>query len=154
MGNKNSGRRSHALQVDFSKVKFVAAEGYTDKELSEIFNVSVRTVHNWKKQFPIFFHSIKEGKLLANEKVKASLFQRACGYSHPDVHIVSYLGHVKTVPIIKHYPPDTMAGIYWMNNREPGEWKNRHDVGGSFTFKFSEEEVKDRGNRLRNLLEI
>lgn len=123
--SESVGRPSKIEKIDLSEVTHYAENGYTDKELAKIFCVTKTTINNWKKDYPEFFDSLKKGKVLANAKVKASLFQRACGYSHPDVHIVSYLGKVKVIPIIKHYPPDTMAGMYWLNNREREDWAHK-----------------------------
>ena len=122
------GRPSKIEGVNFSLVKHFASEGYTDKQLARVFEVTDRTINNWKKEYPEFFQSLKDGKFLADSKVEASLYQRACGYSHPDVHISSYEGKIKKTAIIKHYPPDPTSMIFWLKNRKPNDWREKHEL--------------------------
>ena len=130
-GGQVGGRPSlitRISKIDLSKVKHCTSKGYTDKELAIIFGVDDKTINNWKKEFPEFFLTLKAGKLLADAKVEASLYQRACGYSHPEVHITNYLGNVILTPIIKHYPPDPTSMIFWLKNRKPQEWRDKTEV--------------------------
>jgi hypothetical protein len=45
--------------------------------------------------------------------------------------------HVEQVPYIERYPPDTTAAIFWLKNRRPKAWRDKHEmehgVGESFT---------------------
>lgn len=103
-------------------------QGYTDEQIAVFFGVDKGTINNWKQQFPLFFNSLKTGKQVADSRVEASLFQRAIGYSVPDVHVSSYEGEITVTPIIKHYPPDTTAQIFWLKNRQPKKWRDKQDV--------------------------
>jgi len=127
-GKHAGGRPSKIKKIDLSLVKHYTSKGYTDEELGKIFNVCEDTINNWKKQFPEFFESLKSGKLLADVKVEASLYQRACGYSHPEVHISNYLGTVTKTPIIKHYPPDPTSMIFWLKNRQKDKWRDKQEL--------------------------
>ena len=104
--------------------------GHTDKELAEFFEVSQRTLNSWKGKYPEFLHILKVGKEVADQRVERSLYQRACGYSHPDVHISNYQGVVTTTPIVKHYPPDATSCIFWLKNRQPADWRDRVEHTG------------------------
>jgi transcriptional regulator with XRE-family HTH domain len=107
---------------------FAAARGFTDKQVAKLFGVTKQTLTNWKREYPQFFASLKRGKAVADDQVELSLFQRAVGYSHPDVHITSYLGRVTITPIIRHYPPDTAAAFIWLKNRRPDNWRDRVEL--------------------------
>ncbi len=122
------GRPSKIESVDLKLVKHYTSKGYTDKELAKIFNVTEQTINNWKKDYPEFFESLKEGKFLADSKVEASLFQRACGYSHPEIHISNFQGQITKTPIIKHYPPDPTSMIFWLKNRRKDKWRDKLDL--------------------------
>ena len=102
--------------------------GATDKELADFFEVSEDTVHEWKKVYPKFSESIKAGKERADAEIAQSLYQRAKGYSHDDVNISNYQGDITITPITKHYPPDTKAATYWLNNRQRIRWRDKTDV--------------------------
>lgn len=97
-----------------------------DKDIAEFFEVSEVTLNAWKKEYPKFFKSIKKGKIRADAEVAKSLYHRACGYSHPDVHISNYKGDITITKITKHYPPDTAAAFIWLKNR--AGWTDRQEV--------------------------
>ena len=147
MAKNKGGRPSKITGINLSLVKHFTSEGYTDKQLAKVFGVTTRTINNWKKDYPEFFHSLKSGKLLADSKVEASLFQRACGYSHPDVHITNYQGKITQTSIIKHYPPDSTAMIFWLKNRKPNEWREKHEL--EHTIKgFLHPELENISNKM------
>lgn len=102
--------------------------GADDKKLSELFEVGEATINRWKLAHPEFRESIKRAKEGADCQVAAALFQRAIGFSHPDVHISNYQGGVTVTPITKHYPPDPVSGIFWLKNRQPHLWRDRVEV--------------------------
>ncbi len=103
----------------------LALLGQTDAEMAAFFGVSEATFHRWKHAHKDFCESIKEGKADADAKVAAALYQRAVGYSHPDVHVSNYQGEITVTPLTKHYPPDTGAALIWLKNRQPDKWRDR-----------------------------
>ena len=103
--------------------------GSTDKQLAEFFEVDEATINRWKINFPEFCESIKNGKPSADERIVASLFQRAEGYQHPEDKIFCNKdGVVTVVPTIKHYPPDTAACVIWLCNRMKAKWQNTNRI--------------------------
>lgn len=136
---RKSGRPTKFTQKHLSKAAKIAAAGLTDKNIADYFSVTVQTINNWKAMFPEFFESLKRGKEMADGKVEAALYHRALGYSVPDMHITNYQGVITATPIIKHYPPDVTACIFWLKNRKPKEWKDRQELG------FSDETIKIAG---------
>lgn len=104
--------------------------GWTDKQMADFFGVGEATFNRWKTEFPEFRESLK-AKALADVEVAASLFQRAVGYSHADVHITSFQGVAIITPITKHYPPDPTSMIFWLKNRQPAVWREKPDPDDS-----------------------
>lgn len=120
--------RPSAYKPDYAeKAAKICKLGATDAELADIFGVSTVTLNAWKHGYPEFLNALKVGKGEADDRVERSLFQRAIGYSHPDTHVSNYQGHITLTPITKHYPPDTVAAIFWLKNRRKDEWRDRHD---------------------------
>lgn len=101
--------------------------GATDVEIADIFCVTESTIHLWKHEHPSFSESLKKGKLQADAEIASSLYHRAKGYSHEDVHIANYLGETIITPITKHYPPDTAAMMIWLKNRQGKKWKDKQE---------------------------
>jgi len=126
---KPGGGRKSKYNPDMDKAaETLTRQGYTDEQLADFFGVDERTLNNWKNQFPLFFNSLKTGKDIADSQVEASLFQRAIGYSIPDVYVSSYEGVVTITSIIKHFAPDTTAQIFWLKNRQPKKWRDKQDI--------------------------
>ena len=119
----------------------LAMLGATDEQMAEFFHVTFQTFNNWKKDFPDFFESLIEAKDYANNKVKRSLFERATGYNHPEEKVFCTQGEITTHDTVKHYPPETVAAIFWLKNRDPENWrdvKERHD-----TVKYDESDYNE-----------
>jgi len=108
--------------------KILAEKGFTDKEIAEVIGITEQTLNNWKKSQPEFFESLKDWKEKADRKVERSLYERACGYKHPEVHISNYQGVITTTDITKQYPPDTTAAIFWLKNRDKEHWRDKSEV--------------------------
>lgn len=103
--------------------------GATDEELADFFEVSTTTIDNWKLAHESFLGAIKKGKTLADAEVADKLFHRATGYDHPDVDIRVVDNRIVETPLIKHYPPDTAAAIFWLKNRQKAKWRDKIDHG-------------------------
>lgn len=96
--------------------------GLTNQELAIAFGVSIKTIELWYKQHSKFRRACDLGRQQADAKVAESLYKRANGYSHPDVHVAVYKGEVIVTDIVKHYPPDTTAAMFWLKNRQRDKW--------------------------------
>jgi hypothetical protein len=105
--------------------------GSIDSELAAFFRVSTRTFNSWKIQHPEFLHSLKTGKEHPDERVVNSLYNRAIGYSYDAVKIFMHEGKPVKVPYREHVPPDVTACIFWLKNRRPDLWRDRHDLAAT-----------------------
>ena len=101
--------------------------GATDAELGKAFGVSEVTINAWKKEFPSFLKSIHAGKDEADACVAERLYERACGYSHPEEKVFQHGGDVIIHETTKHYPPDTQAASLWLRNRQSKKWRDKTD---------------------------
>lgn len=115
----------------------LAMKGATDDDIAEAFGISVRTLHRWKIDHESFLMALTTGKEAADAKVEKSLYQRAIGYQVKDVEQIidtDAATGAKTVSkqriITKNIAPDTMAIMYWLNNRKKntGEWSQSQKV--------------------------
>jgi DNA-binding XRE family transcriptional regulator len=102
--------------------------GATDEDLAKFLGVCTSTITNWKKNYPQFLASIKNGKKKADSEVASKLYHRAMGYSHKEDKIFQYEGDPVIVPTIKHYPPDSTAAIFWLKNRQPKLWRDKQEI--------------------------
>ena len=98
--------------------------GFTNDQLAKSFAVALSTLNNWIATRPEFLDAVKKGREDADANVARSLYERAIGYKHDAVKIMQYEGDPVIVPYVEHYPPDTVAGIFWLRNRRPDMWRN------------------------------
>lgn len=138
----------------------LALKGATDEEIAEAFHISVRTLHRWKKTHPELLTALEEGKDVADAKVKRSLYQRSVGYEAKEVTQIIEQDPAtgtqrvsKTQVTTKHIVPDTMACMYWLNNRSKGEFSQRQEVtlGGSVRTSPMEKLTEDELRSLARL---
>jgi hypothetical protein len=121
--------------------------GATDKELADFFETTEQTINAWKDKYPDFLESLKKGKFEADAIVAQKLFHRAIGYEHPEIITASFQGQITdTMEVVKHYPPDTTAGIFWLKNRQPTKWRDRQEIemDGKATFEIKLPEGMNR----------
>lgn len=107
--------------------------GATNAELAQLFDVSEATIYNWLGKNPRFAQAVRDGREVADAKVARSLYRRAIGYSHPEVHISNFQGEITQTPFTKHYPPDTAAAFIWLQNRKPDKWRRQQPLGSDMT---------------------
>jgi hypothetical protein len=155
---QHSGRRPgrpRSYKPEFAHQAKVACKegGFTDLKLALLFKVSKSTINNWKKDFPEFLDSIKEGKdFFDTTHVEKSFLKRAIGYRYTENHQEliwvddpkakqptkeeeeagekrklkpKYLTVKK---IRKEVVPDSKAAMDWLCNRNPGRWKKLKHV--------------------------
>lgn len=122
------GRPTKYDTVFNDQVTKLAKLGATDKEIADFFDVAESTINLWKQEHVEFSESIKRGKIEADANVAHALYHRAIGYEHEDIDIRVVDKEIVETPLIKYYPPDPTAGIFWLKNRRPKDWRDRQDI--------------------------
>lgn len=105
----------------------LAALGATDIEIADFFEIDRATLYRWKHQFQDFCDALKLGKEAADERVKRALYAKATGYEVDTVKIFVQDGQVIKVPYREHFPPSDTAGIFWLKNRQPDQWRDKRE---------------------------
>jgi len=106
--------------------------GATNDDLALLFEINVDTINQWMKVHPKFSDSVKRGRIYADQKVSLSLFQKATGYKKSVTKVFQFQGSAVQAEYREYFPPDTTAAIFWLKNRRPTTWRDRHnlDLGG------------------------
>lgn len=118
--------------------------GATDEDLADFFEVSIRTIANWKAQHEDFLQALKGGKERADDRVERSLYQRAVGYSFDSEKVFNNKGAALRIKTREHCPPDVTAQIFWLKNRRPENWRDKQDVehSGGVSLTISPEDAE------------
>jgi hypothetical protein len=107
----------------------LAIRGATDAEISAAFGISERTLNRWKSEHPSFLEALTNGKDAADSKVERKLYERATGCTTTDTETIAQQDGKGKLTVIRkrttarEYPPDTMAAMYWLNNRQPDRYR-------------------------------
>lgn len=109
--------------------KMMAAKGWIDAEIAKGLIIAESTLYEWKKDYPELSEAIKAGKDLIDTMVEKSLLNRAmgCSIKETKVHLDKH-GDVHETEIDRHLPPDVTAQIFWLKNRKPKVWRDKHEV--------------------------
>ncbi len=112
----------------------LAIKGATNKDIADAFGITMRTIIRWTQTYESFAQAVEAGKAIADSKVEKCLFTRATGFElkdtvktyNVDEDGVQMLSKVQETA--KQVPPDTMAIMYWLNNRQRGFWSQKQEV--------------------------
>lgn len=143
------------VEAQMDKIKLWTIRGFTDTELAFSVGVAESTWNLYKKKHPEFQRQILMWKNESDGEVTDSIRKRALGYDYVEEFIEFIPGSDGKPDIIKkirkfkkHVVADTMAGIYWLNNRQPDKWKNRRekateeDTQAKYFGDMKEEDIK------------
>lgn len=129
-----AGRPTKFNQKMRDNIMALAGAGKTDQQIADALGISRHTISLWKTKDDEFFDSLKNAKSIADELVEVALFQRATGYISVEERAITVRdGHgqgefterVEMVQQWKQHAPDTTACIYWLNNRQSKDWRNK-----------------------------
>lgn len=127
-----------------------ARAGLTDEDMARNMRISVSTFYDWQKRFPEFSESLKINKDIADFKVENALYQKACGMIVEETVLTMTTDPI-TGKILKntrttkrHIPPDTLAAIFWLKNRQPKFWRDKQEVELSGTVGIADDLRKAR----------
>lgn len=121
-----AGRPTDYSPEMVSVAKEMCESGATDRELAEMFGVSVTTLNIWKHKHKDFCFAIRLGKEAAITRVERSLYARAVGYDHDSVKITVLRDGTEVYsPFVEHVPPDPNAAVFFLKNRASHEWRDK-----------------------------
>ncbi|WP_227834452.1 MULTISPECIES: transposase [unclassified Clostridioides] len=103
------------------KVEGWAKDGLIDGQIAANMGISISTLYDWKKKYPEFSESLKDGKEVVDKQVENALLKRALGYFYDEI---TYKDGKEVKRVTKHVLPDTTAQIFWLKNRKPEVWQN------------------------------
>lgn len=109
-------------------VKRLAKAGLTNNQMAEICEINISNWNEWKATKPDFRDALKDWKRSADGQVERSLYERAMGYSCTETKVFNQNGVLIEKDVIKHYPPETTAQIFWLKNRQPEKWRDKQVV--------------------------
>jgi transposase-like protein len=142
--------------------QLIESDSYTISEICEHVGINEATFYRWKEKKSDFCEAIKKAGNRFNEAMivdaKRSLRKLVKGYTYSEEKTVTIPGKKKVEPgepqelikqttiTEKHVPPNTVAIIFTLVNRDPDNWKNRQDtaISGEMTLISELEKLSDK----------
>ena len=137
---KDLGGRPTKYDADFhpKQVLKYALLGLTDKQMAGAFEINPDKFYQWQKKYPEISEAIKKGKLEADANVVSTLYKRALGHTQKskipfkvkkiDSETGKLYDTVEIVETEEYFPPDMVATIFWLKNRQPEHWRDKKEV--------------------------
>ena len=134
MGKKKKGNGKYhewITEEGLLKIEGWARDGLTDIQIAKNIGIAVSTLNNWKNKYVELMESLKRGKEVIDRQVENALLKRALGYEYEEVKQIvekddKGKDRKRIEKTVKQVIPDTTAQIFWLKNRKPVEWRNKH----------------------------
>ena len=131
------------IKEKLSLIESWARDGLNDEQIAEKLRISKDTFYRYKKEHSDFSDSLKKGKEIVDYEVENALLKRALGYEYTETTREERYNRdtqeyemVVTKEVIKQVSPDTTAQIFWLKNRKPKEWREKHEIEHSGTISY------------------
>lgn len=106
--------------------------GASDGDIYKKLDVGSTKFYEYKKKHPELVEAMNKGRINANEAVENALFRLATGYVYKETKTIEggkYGGQTETFK--KNLPPNIAAIIFYLCNRIPERWSQRHNDNGN-----------------------
>ena len=80
-----------------------ARDGLSDEQIAHNMSIASKTLYRWKKAYSPICQALKKGKEVVDFAVENALLKKALS-------------------------GDTTAMIFWLKNRRPDKWRDRHEM--------------------------
>lgn len=129
------------------KLEGWARDGLTDEQIAKNAGIHPSTLYDWKNKYSEISEALKRGKEIVDREVENALLKRAIGYEYEEIKQIIIKDEngnerKKVEKTTKKAIPDTTAQIFWLKNRKPKAWRDRH-IG------LAEEEQRARIGKLK-----
>lgn len=134
-----------------------ARDGLTDEDIAHNIGISRSTLKEWKKKIPAISATLNTNKAIADIRVENALYKKAIGCTVKETVISKIKNPDGTVTetertVERELPPDTTAGIFWLKNRKPKDWRDKQEVelSGNVGMTDALKKARERVNEHRN----
>lgn len=104
--------------------------GLKNEQIASALGIGPTTLKKWMREYATFATAVKEGRDRADAKVAKGLYLRAVGFRYRERKMIfgNDPGTPQRVEVTtKRVPPDPVACIFWLKNRQPQLWRDKHD---------------------------
>jgi hypothetical protein len=130
---KPTGRPSTYRPEYADQAHNLALLGLTEDTIAATLEITTKCLNAWKYMHPAFGEALKRGKQPADGEVVRSLYERATGYRWTEQQAFKVkrgkdIEEIQVIEVERRVPPETVAGIFWLKNRQRENWRDKHEV--------------------------
>lgn len=133
---KKLGRPSkYTPSIHVPLVLWMARSGLTAQEMADELEISKETLYQWGKRDEQIKKAMRAGRDWFDAAVEDRLFRNATGFNTSSVSeewaVDPDTGEkilVKQHVTKTEHPPNVTAQIFWLKNRQPTKWRDKHEV--------------------------
>jgi hypothetical protein len=125
---RGGGRPSDYTEDMCGLVATSIEDGATWDAIAKACGCAVSTAKRWAAEHEEFSDAVKTAKGICDDLVERSLFRKATGYTMKQQTFDKRTGKIKSVEI--NVPADTIACIFFLKNRRPADWRDKHEITG------------------------
>ena len=148
-------------------------DGLIEKDIAHNLGINVATLQRYKNEHSNLREALKRGKEVVDIAVENALFKRTQGYAYEEITrelvtlkdqygypILDDNGVVKqelkiTKVVTKEVQSDVTAQIFWLKNRKPKDWRDKHEVEKTIEVRVPMlEEIQDTFKQMRQLNKV
>ncbi|UPQ86413.1 helix-turn-helix domain-containing protein [Ignavigranum ruoffiae] len=107
-----------------TELEGMARDGLTDKQIAHNLGIVESTLYEWKNKYTDISEALKRGKEVIDRQVENAMLKSALGFMYEE-ETVTNAGEV--VITRKCSKPNVTAQIFWLKNRKPAEWRDKHE---------------------------
>ena len=118
-------------------VKEYCQKGLINDEIAKKLGIATGTFYKWQAEYSELVEAVKEGKKVVDDQIEQALYHTAKGgkqYTETTRELVR-VGDKKgkleiTKKVKKVALPNARAQEFWLKNRRPKDFRDRHEVTG------------------------
>lgn len=125
---RRRGPDSQYAEHYLEEARELSMAGLTTSEIARELRVDRSTLYKWARLYPEFDVVMRGVPEAANERVVRSFYEQAVGYHYVEQQVIKVKNgdseSVEVVDVERYQPPNVTAGIFWLKNRRPHEWRD------------------------------
>jgi hypothetical protein len=136
-------RMSQIPEYDYEshpdRARRIILAGFDRAEVAKQFGIELDRLKIWEMGYPHFAAAMRGTRLEHDSRVVDALYARATGRgAKRTVKTVTKAdGAVETHETVEEMLPDVTAQKFWLTNRQPGQWQERHEVRGEIEHEIT-----------------
>lgn len=130
--------------------------GLTDKEIWNRLDIEKSSYYAYQNKFPEFKETVHKNKEFCDAEVENQFYKNCLGYEYVEQTVstkkeviyedgkrVREISEPVVIDLVKHKPSETNAAKFWLQNRDPENWKEKQqiDLGNKDDKPFKLEDV-------------